>query len=144
MNKIILQFDDLFDRVKTRTELLTRTVNNSVNIIATDRDKSVFQTFFKDFLTQFGNDNGLLGDVTITEDVFIYEITEEEELEGMDKLDSLLMQIAEEYHLMRWFDALNQLELSGYRRQVYNKLMSNWNSRSTRAAIVTPTYRPYF
>lgn len=146
-DKIILDLDEkIMVMLKNRTQLIARGAPEaSQEFIITDRDKAVLTQFFEDFKVDLLNETGMMGHGDIHEESpLIITLNERQIEQGISKFANKLRQIAEEYLLMRWFDGLNQLELSGYRRAVYEKLLRDFKGNSTNCAFVNPKWRPYW
>lgn len=136
--------DNVVPALKRRTELFARgNPESSDDLIVVDRDRDTLAEFFTEFVAEIKNKTGRHS-IDDYEDELAVNYSEKEVERGLDKLHRTFVQIAIEFHLMRWYDSLGRLRQSGYHRQVYEKLLIDWLGNSTQDAFVTPKYRPYF
>ena len=136
--------DDVFPAVKRRTELFARgNPESSDDWIVVDRDRPTLEEFFTEFVAEIKNETGR-HDINDYEDQMAVNYSEKEVEQGLDKLHRTLIQVAIEFHLMRWYESLGRLQQSAHHRRVYNKLLRDWKYNSTKPAFITPAYRPYF
>lgn len=136
--------DHVFPGVKRKTELYVRgNPEASDELIVTDRDRETLAEFFREFISELKNRSGR-HTIDDYEDSLAVNYSEKEVERGLDKLHQTLVQVAIEFHCMRWYDGLGRLRQSQYHRNVYEKLLNDWTGNSTQKAIVTPKYHPYF
>lgn len=137
--------DDIFPRIKNAAELRTRLRKDlTEEIVVTDSDLSVFEDYFKEFAAEFRNETGTFDDLRENGGQLTYKLTDTEKEGGMDELKDLLIRIARENLLYRWYDDLGVGDLARNAWGKYEALRDEFVNNNAQKKFYQPKYHPYW
>ena len=145
---LFLSVSDIFDEVKKRTELRSRSLSdaNSDSIIITDADYPLIaETWIKDFVADAGNRLGALDELKL----FDSESIDDQEIKhkvpkSWQPAGPLIRKAAVHYVLSEWYDSLSFTELALLEQRRYKQHLSDFRTNSAQESTVKPKWQPYF
>lgn len=148
VDKIFFSFDDVFEKLKDRTQLRARTLPDESpmkeTIIVMDSDKAVVEDLFSEGVDDLRNKTGTFDNIKNYDGTLKYTLTETQTEENFKVARGLVEKSLLQYLLWSWYDSLGAGDYVSYEKQKYDVYLKELRTVTTQKNFVTPKYRPYY
>lgn len=146
VDKIYIDFDGLYDKVKKLSELRSRSMTDGMThrFVITDSEKDLLEQFYRTAVSEVAERLGVVDRLRDYGGTAIYKLTERQTDQHMKRTRQLLFRVLVNYILFEWYRSAGASDVAEEYLQFYQEYVEQYRTNSTQESFFKPTYTPYW